>query len=182
MFHFLLYLFTLISQAEMHLQLPVEILTVLQEEYPGDAPPKPVPEEMEILFKGEKNSQGVKVGFTKDTLDLAPHVDKAAASFEIEFKLPFEMNENTKLFFINRYRPSANQGDKGGMACGKALKIQSKLNKLFTTQGVKFMTKDASYLNLLGGDFLITHLDDHQQLHVVYFKIIDSRYGSRRCS
>jgi hypothetical protein len=45
------------------------------------------------------------------------------------------------------------------------------------------MTKDAGYLNLLGGDFLVTHLnEEQQQLHVIYFKIVDSRYASRQCS
>lgn len=180
MLYFLSFLLVFTTHAEnSRLPLPKEIISVLQEEYPLEKSIRPVLEDLTVTIKGEKNSQTAKVGITHDTLDLAAYVDKKVPTFEIFFKPAFEITQETKLFFINRYRPSANK-EGGGMACGKALKIQAHLDKLFSTQGVKLMTKDGAYLNLVGGDFLLTHLEG-QQLHVVYFKIVDGKYSSRLC-
>jgi len=179
MLAFLLSLF-LLSHAAHPILLPKDVLSAVQDEYPSETPMKPVVDDIVITIKGDKTSQEVKLNPAQEVLDLAPYVNKKEASFTLFFKPSFEVGEQTKLFFISRYQPSVEKGAHGGLGCGKALKIQKHLDKLFTTQGVKFMTKDASYLNLLGGDFLVTHLDG-QTLHVVFFKIVDGRFSNRLC-
>ncbi len=176
---FLSFLFTLAS-AESRILLPPEILTHLQQEYPSDSPIRPATHEMEVVIQGEKSSQTVRVGIGKEYLNLAAYVDLKSPSFTITFKPTFEITKETKLYFINRYRPLVYKSHTEGMECGKALKIQKNLDQFFSSQGIKFMTKDGSYLNVLGGDFLLTERKENQ-LHVAYFKVVDDRFSVRLC-
>jgi hypothetical protein len=169
------------SHAEPRVLIPKEVLSTVLDEFPSTASLKPVYDDISVIIEGEKTSHTAKVGISQPELDLVAFVGKNAGNFTLRFQPPFEITPETQLFFINRYRPLADKKHGGGMECGKALRIQKHLDELFTTQGVKFMTKDGAYLNVLGGDFLLAKPEEHQ-LRVVYFKITDGRYSSRLCN
>lgn len=177
--HSLLLAFSPLTLAfEGPVPIPHEVFDQIRDEYPTNKyKMKPERETVEVYIKGEKSFQRVKLGTSQETLDLASYVDNRWKKFEIGFVAPFELTEHTQLFFINRYKGS---GDEKGLPCGKAVKIKGQLDKLFTTQGINLMTKDGAYLNLLGGDFLLTQLDD-QRFRIIYFKITDSRWSQRLC-
>jgi hypothetical protein len=177
----LFFLFFLFVHADNKIAIPGEVMQILAEQYPTSTMTMtPEREDMTILLKSGNSEQTIKVGLTQETLDLANYVDKKWDHFNIQFTPPFAIEGDAQLFFINRYKPSTEKGAEGGLPCGKALKIHSKLDKLFTTQGIKLMTNGGRYLNLLGGDFLLTHLEN-QHFRIVYFKIVDSRFPNRLC-
>ena len=171
------------ASAESAIDLPAEVIKALREEYSKTSTleMKPVKEDLTITVRSGKNTQTIKRGLTNDRLDLSSYVDIKAESFEASFEAPFPLDANTRMFFINRYKPLQEAGVKGLLPCAKALKIQSNLDKFFTTRGIKLMTKDGRYLNVLGGDILLTHLEG-QRLRIVFLKITDSRYANRLCT
>jgi hypothetical protein len=54
------------------------------------------------------------------------------------------------------------------------------MSKLFSTSGIKLMTKAGHYLNLLGGDYLLIKKEG-QTLKMVFFRIRDGRWSHRLC-
>jgi len=168
------------SEKQQAVNIPPEVYNVLRDQYPtADLKIKVKNEDVTVTIRGEGRTQELKMGVTQETLDLATYIDSNWKEFSVSFQAPFPIEGDTQLFFINRYKPIT-EGDKGGLPCGKALKIKSKLGKLFSTQGIKLMTKGNQYLNLIGGDFLLTQLEG-QQFRIAYFKIIDSRASQRLC-
>jgi hypothetical protein len=84
------------------------------------------------------------------------------------------------LYFINRYREVQAQGRSFGLPCGKVLKIQSQLDDLFITQGIKVKSASGRHLDTLGGDFILVRREG-DEIFVSSFKLKDSRYADRLC-
>jgi hypothetical protein len=84
------------------------------------------------------------------------------------------------LYFINRYREVQAGGRSFGLPCGKVLKIQSQLDDLFITQGIKVKSASGRHLDTLGGDFILVRREG-DEIFVSSFKLKDSRYADRLC-
>ncbi len=138
--------------------------------------------DVEVAIQGEKGSvQKLKVGYTQEVLDLSSYVDKIWPKFTITFKAPFDLEGETSLYFISRYKKMDLGTQQLGLGCGQAVKIKSQIGKIFSSSGVALMTKAGHYLNLLGGDYLLIQKEG-QKIKMVYFRIRDGRWSHRLCA
>jgi hypothetical protein len=137
--------------------------------------------DVEVTIHGSKgDDQKLKVGYTQEVLDLSSYVDKIWPHFYIYFKSPFALEGDATLYFVSRYKAMELGTQTLGLGCGQAVKIKDKMSKLFSTSGIKLMTKAGHYLNLLGGDYLLIKKEG-QTLKMVFFRIRDGRWSHRLC-
>lgn len=138
--------------------------------------------DVEVSIQGEKGSeQKLKVGYTQEVLDLSSYVDKIWSTFTITLKSPFDLDGDTSLYFISRYKKMDLGTQQLGLGCGQAVKIKSQMGKIFSSKGFELMTKAGHYLNLLGGDYLLIQKEG-QKIKMVYFRIRDGRWSHRLCA
>jgi hypothetical protein len=138
--------------------------------------------DVEVAIQSEKGSvQKLKVGYMQEVLDLSSYVDKIWPTFTITFKAPFELEGETSLYFISRYKKMDLGTQQLGLGCGQAVKIKSQIGKIFSSSGMELMTKAGHYLNLLGGDYLLIQKEG-QKIKMVYFRIRDGRWSHRLCA
>jgi hypothetical protein len=132
------------------------------------------------IHGGKTPAQTLKLGYTQEVLDLSNYVDKIWTDFSFALKAPFELEGDFALYFVSRYK-SMKVGDQTwGLGCGQAVKIKSQLKKLFSSKGLKLMTRGGHYLNLLGGDYVLLKKEG-QKIKIVYFQIRDGRWSHRLC-
>lgn len=137
--------------------------------------------DVEVTVQGTKGAdQKLKVGYTQEVLDLSSYVDKIWPHFYIYFKSPFALEGDTTLYFVSRYKAMELGTQTLGLGCGQAVKIKDKMSKLFSTSGIKLMTKAGHYLNLLGGDYLLVKKEG-QTIKMVFFRVRDGRWSHRLC-
>lgn len=138
-----------------------------------------------------------KISFTPEPPEVTAHKDVPVAAPAAEHGAPAASEhgapaggdhgapaaaEPTKpiLYFINRYREDKQKEQMMGLPCGKALKIQSHLDDLFGSQGIKVSAKAGRHLDIFGGDFLLLSQNE-DKIFVTFFKLKDSRYANRLC-
>lgn len=138
------------------------------------------PTDIDVYIKAGAQEHKVTLGGENNVLDLAKWVPAGVAEISIGFQSPYEFSDKTQLFYVSRYKPMEGKKQQFGLACGKSLKIQTQLKELFTTRGIKLMTQGGHYLNIMGGDYLLTHLDG-KHLKVSQVKIRDGRWVDRLC-
>lgn len=137
--------------------------------------------DVEVTVQGTKGGdQKLKLGYTQEVLDLSSYVDKIWPHFYIFFKSPFALDGDTALYFVSRYKAMELGTQTLGLGCGQAVKIKDKMKKLFSSSGIKLMTKAGHYLNLLGGDYLLVKKEG-QKIKMVFFRVRDGRWSHRLC-
>lgn len=138
--------------------------------------------DVEVTIQSDKGSvQKLKVGYTQEVLDLSSYVDKIWPQFTIMFKAPFSLEGDTALYFVSRYKKMDLGTQQLGLGCGQAVRIKSQLDKIFSSKGMKLMTKAGHYLNLLGGDYLLIQKEG-EKIKMVFFRIRDGRWSHRLCA
>jgi hypothetical protein len=137
--------------------------------------------DVDVSIQGAKGAeQKLRVGFVQEVLDLSSYVDKIWPHFYISFKAPYSLDGDAALYFVSRYKSMELGTQTLGLGCGQAVKLKSKVGKLFSSDGIKLMTKAGHYLNLLGGDYLLVK-KDAQKIKMVFFRIRDGRWSHRLC-
>ena len=137
--------------------------------------------DVEVTIQGAKGAeQKLKVGYTQEVLDLSSYVDKIWPHFVISMKAPYALEGDTALYFVSRYKAMELGTQTLGLGCGQAVKLKSKVKKLFSSSGIELMTKAGHYLNLLGGDYLLVQKEG-QKIKMVFFRIRDGRWSHRLC-
>ncbi len=137
--------------------------------------------DVEVTVQGTKgDEQKLKVGYTQEVLDLSSYVDKIWPHFYIYFKTPFELKDDTALYFVSRYKAMELGTQTLGLGCGQAVKLKHKMHKLFSSSGIKLMTKAGHYLNFLGGDYLLVKKEG-KKIKMVFFRVRDGRWSHRLC-
>lgn len=138
--------------------------------------------DVEVTLRSPKGTeQKWKVGYTQEVLDLSHYVDKVWEHFQIQFQSPFPLDGSTSLYFVSRYKSIDVGSQKLGLGCGKALVFKTQIGHFFDTKGFELMTKAGSFLNLLGGDYLLVHKQD-SKIKMVYFRVRDGRWSHRLCA
>lgn len=183
---FIISFLCLVASAEMvksSIPLPEEIYELVQKDFAiknFDFTPEFA--DVEVTIQGPKGSEHkLKIGYSLEVLDLSSYVDKIWPDFHLTIKSPFELEGETALYFVSRYKPMDIGTQRLGLGCGKAVKLQKKISKLFSSGGMKLMTKAGHFLNILGGDYLLVQKEG-QKIKMVFFQIRDGRWSHRLCA
>lgn len=161
--------------------IPEEIVKVVKQAYNVETEAiKPARVPIEVIFKGEGLDKQVSLGPNRRNLDMARFISPKLKDFYFSLQTQMDFNGETRLFFINRYQPLKIGKQTLGAPCDKSFVIQSKLDDLFDSQGIKVSVPSGHYLNVIGGDYLLTHKEG-DTLYVGYFKLRDSRWVERLC-
>jgi hypothetical protein len=174
------FIFAEMTKSSIH--LPEEIFELVQKDFAiKNFDFSPEFADVEVTIQGPKGpEQKLKIGYTLEVLDLSSYVDKIWPQFHLTMKSPFEL-EGTTLYFVSRYKSMDIGSQQLGLGCGKAVKLQKKISKLFSSSGMNLMTKAGHFLNLLGGDYLLVQKEG-QKIKMVFFQIRDGRWSHRLCA
>lgn len=182
----IIYFASFFVSAEMvksSITIPEEIFELVQKDFAiKNFEYSPEFADVEVTIQGPKGpEQKLKIGYTLEVLDLSSYVDKIWPEFNMTIKSPFELQGDTALYFVSRYKSMNIGAQQLGLGCGKAVKLQKKISKLFTSGGMKLMTKAGHFLNLLGGDYLLVQKEG-LKIKMVFFQIRDGRWSHRLCA
>lgn len=184
-----LFLFLFYAQAQasnLHdLQLPKQVIESIKKNYNverSEAQPERVDVGLEI--KTRLATFKLKLGDTQESLDLANYINTVDKGVELKMSTPFPYEaQNTTLYFISRYKPFISaEGREYGYPCGTAYRLSTHANEFLNADALRIMTNNRQYLSILGGDYLILHMDKTaKRLKMAYFRVRDARWTHELC-
>lgn len=165
------------------IQIPSKVFDSIKSDYrveSSDVEPEMV--DVTIEFKTISGAFKVPLGYTQEALDLAQYISKADKSIEWHMTPSFKLDaKNTTMYFIPRYKPFKSAlGKAYGYACGTVYKFSKSANELLSGDALNIMTNTRQYLSILGGDYLVLHLEG-KKLKMSYFKVRDTRWTHEMC-
>lgn len=165
------------------LQIPQKVYDSIKANYQLDVT-EIEPEMVDVVLelKSQETLFKLPLGYTQETIDLAQYINTKDLSFEWKLATPYESDsKNTKVYFISRYKPfKMFSGKMAGYPCGTVYRFGNKVDRVLNTDPLSIMTRSRQYLSLLGGDYLILHLDA-KKLKISYFKVRDTRWTHELC-
>lgn len=167
------------------IQLPKSVIEAIKKDYNverSEVQPEMVNINMEI--KTRLATFKLELGDNQESLDLAHYINTVDKGVELKLSTPFTYEpNNTTMYFISRYKPFASpQGKEYGYACGTVYKLATKANEFLNAEALKIMTNTRQYLSILGGDYLVLHMDkEAKRLKMSYFKVRDARWTHELC-
>lgn len=182
----LFFLLTVVQSSSASLQeimIPEKVFDAIKKSYnveSSDVEPEMV--DITIEFKSKLGQFKLPLGYTQEALDLAQYISKADESLEWKMTPSFELDsKKTSLYFIPRYKPFKSAlGKTYGYPCGTIYKFSENVGELLGGDALNIMTNKRQYLSILGGDYLVLHLDG-KKLKMSYFKVRDSRWTHEMC-
>ncbi len=167
------------------IQLPKQVIDSIKKDYNverSETQPEMVDVNMEI--KTRLATFKLQLGDTQESLDLAHYINTVDKGVQIKMSTPFTYEpQNTSMYFISRYKPfTAQTGKEYGYPCGTVYKLSTRANEFLNADALNIMTNTRQYLSILGGDYLVLHMDkEAKRLKMSYFKVRDARWTHELC-
>lgn len=179
--------FTAFSQGAhvQEIQLPKQVIESIAKDYNverSEIQPEIVDMGMEI--KTRLATFKLQLGYSQESLDLAQYINTVDKSIHLKMSTPFPYAEkNTTMYFISRYKPfKTPDGKEYGYPCGTVYKLSQRADEFLNANALNIMTNSRQYLSILGGDYLVLHMDQEaKRLKMSYFKIRDARWTHEMC-
>lgn len=168
---------------QQEIKLPAQVIESIKSTYnveKMDVEPEVVDVTLELKTKA--GEQKFPLGYTQEVLDLAQYVSTNDNSLHWKFAVPFEVDaKNTTMYFFPRYKPYKSPlGKTHGYDCGSVFKYAKNISDLINADALNIMTNGRQYLSILGGDYLVLHLEG-KKLKMSYFKVRDTRWTHEMC-
>jgi hypothetical protein len=168
---------------QQEIKLPAKVLESIQSTYNAekmDLEPEVVDVELEIKVKSGEHK--FPLGYTQEILDLAQYISTKDNSLGWRLVVPYKVDaKSTTMYFFPRYKPyTSPMGKIHGYDCGSVFKYAKNIGDLINVDALNIMTNGRQYLSILGGDYLVLHLEG-KKLKMSYFKVRDTRWTHELC-
>lgn len=171
------------ASLQQEIKLPAKVLESIKSTYNVDRLDlEPEVVDVTLDIKTKSGEQKFPLGYTQEILDLAQYVTVKDNSLGWKLTVPFKVDaSSTTMYFFPRYKPFKSPlGKIHGYDCGSVFKYAKNISDLINVDALNIMTNGRQYLSILGGDYLVLHLEG-KKLKMSYFKVRDTRWTHEMC-